>query len=136
MATRSTPTQPPRQQLRHFGLLLGALLPLFFSVLLPALHRQPPPLWPAVIGITLALTGLLAPQTLRLPYRGWMALGHVLGLVNSHLILGLVYVLVMQPIALVMRALGHDPLRKRWDAKRTSYREETQGRRTNLRQPF
>lgn len=136
MTTQSTPKQPNRQQLRHFGLLLGALLPLIFSVIMPVLHRHPAPLWPAIIGMALALTGLLAPQMLHLPYKGWMALGHVLGVVNSHLILGLVYVVVMQPIALVMRCLGHDPLRKRWDTKRSSYREETKGRRTNLKQPF
>ena len=131
----SKPT-PKRKQLRHFGFLLGCLIPLFFCVLLPALHSHSAPLWPVGIGVMLILLGVLAPQRLSPVYRGWMALGNVLGFINSHLILGVVFVLVLQPIALIMRCMGHDPLRKRWDASSDSYREESQGRRTNLKQPF
>ena len=133
MASKSTPN---RNQLRQFGLLLGLLIPLFFCVLLPALHSHSAPLWPVGIGVILILLGVLAPLRLTLAYRGWMALGHILGFINSHLILGVVFVLVLQPIALIMRCLGHDPLRKLWDPPSDSYREEIQGRRTNLRQPF
>ena len=131
----SKPT-PKRKQLRQFGFLLGCLIPLFFCVLLPALHSHSAPLWPVGIGVMLILIGVLAPQRLSPVYRGWMALGNVLGFINSHLILGVVFVLVLQPIALIMRCMGHDPLRKRWDASSDSYREESQGRRTNLKQPF
>ena len=131
----SKPT-PKRKQLRQFGLLLGVLIPLFFCVLLPALHSHSAPLWPVGIGVILILLGVVAPQRLSLVYRGWMALGNVLGFINSHLILGVVFVFVLQPIALIMRCLGHDPLRKRWDASSDSYREVVQGRRTNLKQPF
>lgn len=131
----SKPT-PKRKQLRQFGLLLGVLIPLFFCVLLPALHSHSAPLWPVGIGVILILLGVVAPQQLSLVYRGWMALGNVLGFINSHLILGVVFVFVLQPIALIMRCLGHDPLRKRWDASSDSYREVVQGRRTNLKQPF
>jgi len=133
MASKSTPN---RKQLRQFGLLLGLLIPLFFCALLPALHSHSAPLWPVGIGVILILLGVFAPQRLTLAYRGWMALGHILGFINSHVILGVVFVLVLQPIALIMRCLGHDPLRKRWDASSHSYREEIQGRRTNLKQPF
>ena len=131
----SKPT-PKRKQLRQFGLLLGVLIPLFFCVLLPSLHSHSAPLWPVGIGVILILLGVVAPQRLSLVYRGWMALGNVLGFINSHLILGVVFVFVLQPIALIMRCLGHDPLRKRWDASTDSYREVVQGRRTNLKQPF
>ena len=127
---------PNRKQLRQFGLLLGCLMPLFFCVLLPALHHHSAPLWPIAIGISLILLGLLAPQRLTLAYRGWMALGRILGFINSHLILGVVFIVVLQPIALIMRCLGHDPLRRRWDKSSDSYREVVQGRRTNLNQPF
>ena len=133
MASKPTPKS---KQLRQFGFLLGCLIPLFFCVLLPALHSYSAPLWPVGIGVMLILLGVLAPQRLSPVYRGWMALGNVLGFINSHLILGVVFVLVLQPIALIMRCMGHDPLRKRWDASSDSYREESQGRRTNLKQPF
>jgi hypothetical protein len=52
------------------------------------------------------------------------------------MVLGLVYVLVLQPIALLMRILGHDPLRKKRSAV-ASYREEkTSTKKVNLTRIF
>jgi hypothetical protein len=64
-----------------------------------------------------------------------MALGHALGWINSHLILGLVYVLVLQPIAFTMRAFGHDPLRRRRTAD-ASYREKPGNSSLDMRKIF
>ena len=127
---------PNTRQLREFGLVVGGLILLLFSWLLPALHGHPPKLWPIWIGSPLVLLGLVAPRLLRQPYRAWMALGHGLGWINSHLILGLVYGLVLQPIALVMRLAGHDPLRRRWDPAASSYREPSNPEPVNLTTPF
>jgi hypothetical protein len=65
-----------------------------------------------------------------------MALGHGLGWINSRVILSLVYLLVLQPIALVMRLCGHDPLRRRWDANAKSYREVRAAKPINLTTPY
>jgi hypothetical protein len=65
-----------------------------------------------------------------------MALGHALGWVNGRIVLGLVYWLVLQPIALVMRLCGHDPLRRRWDAQASTYREVRLAKPVNLTTPF
>lgn len=127
---------PSTRQLREFGLVVGGLILVVFSWLLPALHGHPPAIWPLWIGLPLVLLGLIAPRSLRQPYRGWMALGHGLGWINSHLILGLVYLLVLQPIALVMRLLGHDPLRRRWDPAATTYRQMRQPKPINLTTPY
>jgi hypothetical protein len=65
-----------------------------------------------------------------------MALGHALGWVNGRIVLGLVYWLVLQPIALVMRLCGHDPLRRHWDAQASTYREVRLSKPVNLTTPF
>ena len=46
-------------------------------------------------------------------------------LVNRpHLILGLVFLIVLQPIALILRVFGYDPLRQsQKERKKISYRE-------------
>ena len=134
MATH-TPA-PSRRQLREFGLLIGIVFPLLLGWLLPALHGHPFRAWTLLIGVPALLLALLWPRALAWPYRGWMALGHALGWLNSHLILGLVYLLVLQPIALLMRALGHDPLRRRRDRVATSYRESRSHHAVNLRRIF
>ena len=55
---------------------------------------------------------------------------------NGRIVLGLVYWLVLQPIALVMRLCGHDPLRRRWDAQASTYREVRLAKPVNLTTPF
>ena len=44
-----------------------------------------------------------------------------IGWVVSHLLLGVVYFLVLTPIGLTLRALGRDPLERRFDQSASSY---------------
>ncbi|MFN9646311.1 MAG: SxtJ family membrane protein [Cyanobacteriota bacterium] len=129
------PSTPSRRQLRDFGLLIGVVFPVLLGWLLPALHGHPFRQWTLWIGGPALVLGLAWPSALAWPYRGWMALGHALGWINSHLILGLVYVLVLQPIAMVMRAFGHDPLRRRRSAA-ASYREPPGSSHLDMRKIF
>jgi len=81
------------------------------------------------------LIGLTAPRLLHYPYKGWMVLGHVLGWINSHIILGLVFIFVLQPIAYIMRLTGYDPLRtKRKEGK--TYREVRKDKNIDLKRIF
>ena len=126
---------PTRKQLREFGLLIGLVFPVLLGWLLPALHGHPFREWTLWIAVPALILGLLAPRSLSQPYRGWMALGHGLGWVNSHLILGLVFVLVLQPIALLMKLAGHDPLRRKRHGEQ-SYRETRTNPTINLKRIF
>ena len=63
------------------------------------------------LGVPGLILGLTAPSLLLYPYKAWMAIGHSLGWLNSKLILGVVFLFVLQPIALVMRIAGYDPLK-------------------------
>ena len=76
-----------------------------------------------------------APRILYYPYRSWMALGHVLGWVNSHIILGLVFIFILQPIAYIMRLTGYDPLRNKRRGEKT-YRENRKDNQIDLTRTF
>ena len=126
---------PSRKQLREFGFLLAIGFPLLLGWLLPALRGHGFHTWTLWIAIPGLTFGLLAPRVLAWPYRGWMALGHALGWFNSHIILGAVFLLVLQPIALVMRLTGYDPLRRR-SQQLTTYREKRHTAGINLTRIF
>ena len=126
---------PSRKQLREFGLLLAIGFPLLLGWLLPALRGHGFHTWTLWIAIPGLTFGLLAPHVLAWPYRGWMALGHALGWFNSHIILGAVFLLVLQPIAFVMRLTGYDPLRRR-QQQLTTYREVREHKAINLTRIF
>ena len=111
-----------QKQLREFGLLIGFGFPILIGWILPSLFGHEFRAWTLWVGIPGLILGLISPRLLHYPYKGWMALGHALGWVNSHIILGLVFLIVLQPIAYIMRLTGYDPLRRRRNAEK-SYRE-------------
>ena len=112
------------------------MFPVVLGWLLPALHGHPFRIWTLWIGIPALVLGVVSPRLLARPYQGWMALGHALGWINSHIILGAVFVLVLQPIALLMRLSGYDPLRRRAAPDTDSYRERRDSDTINLRRIF
>lgn len=124
-----------KKQLREFGLLIGFGFPLFIGWLIPVLFGHEFRAWTLWIGILGLILGLTAPRLLNYPYKVWMALGYALGLVNSYIILGLVFIVVLQPIAYVMRLTGYDPLRRKRKGEKT-YRENRQDHRIDLTRIF
>ena len=65
-----------------------------------------------------------------------MRLGNLLGWINSHIILGFVFVLILLPIALIMRILGYDPLKRNKNIYKKSYRELRKVNSIDLRKIF
>ena len=100
-----------KRQLRDFGLLIGFGLPLIIGWLIPLISGHEFRIWTLWISLPTLIISVLAPKILRTPYQAWMQIGHLLGYVNSRIILGIVFVAVLQPIAFIMRVFGYDPLR-------------------------
>ena len=124
-----------KKQLREFGLLIGFGFPILIGWLLPSLFGHQFRLWTLWIGVPGLLIGFTAPRLLHYPYKGWMLLGHVLGLINSHIILGLVFIFVLQPIAYIMRLTGYDPLKTKRKVEKT-YREVRKDKNIDLKRIF
>ena len=123
------------KQLREFGLLIGFGFPILIGWLLPLLFGHEFRVWTLLVGIPGLILALTSPCLLHYPYKVWMALGHALGWINSHIILGLVFIFVLQPIAYFMRLTGYDPLRRRRSGEKT-YREDRQDHRIDLTRIF
>ena len=124
-----------KKKLREFGILLGICFPLLIGWFFPAITGHVFKEWSLWVGIPLLILGLTWPQSLLYPYKIWMKFGSVLGWINSHLILGLVFIIVLLPIAFIMRATGYDPLRKQRKNKIT-YREKKQHHLIDLTRIF
>ena len=125
----------PKKQLREFGLLIGFGIPILMGWLIPLIFGHQFRTWTLWIGVPGLLIGLIAPRLLYYPYKVWMELGHVLGWINSHIILGLVFILVLQPIAFIMRLTGYDPLRSKRKGEKT-YRENRKELKIDLKRIF
>ena len=124
-----------KKQLREFGFLIGFGFPILIGWIIPFFAGHGFRAWTFWVGGAGLVLGLTAPLLLNYPYKVWMILGHALGWVNSHIILGLVFIVVLQPIAYFMRLFGYDPLRLRRKGEK-SYREKRQEHHTNLTRIF
>ena len=121
--------------LREFGLIIGFLFPMLIGWILPNLGGHTFRLWTLWIGIPSLILAIFRPGILLYPYRSWMKLGLILGWLNSRIVLMLVFLIVLQPIALIMRLLGHDPLRTKKNSEK-SYREVKTNQKMNLKKIF
>ena len=125
----------PKKKLRQFGFLICFTFPFLIGWFLPLLGGHPFRVWTLFISMPAGILGILRPGLLLYPYRAWMKLGHILGWVNSRIILGLVFFIVLQPIAFIMRIFGHNPLKTKKLVQK-SYREEKTNQKINLKKIF
>ena len=126
-----------RKGLRSFGLTTGAVFVVVFGVFFPWILEKNWPLWPWVVAAPLWVLALIHPPSLRLIYIGWMHFGLLASRVMTPLILGIVFFLVISPMALVRRRLGRDPLQRALDPNNESYRvQSTTSPREKLEKPF
>jgi hypothetical protein len=97
---------------RRFGLLLSAIfagIAVWPVVFQGGRWRG----WAAALAGVLVILALAAPTALAPLHRLWMRLGYVLSWLNTRVLLGLTYFLVMMPIGMARRLLGRDPLDRR-----------------------
>jgi hypothetical protein len=107
-------------ELRRFGLVVGtgfACVGAFWIWRGKFAHVSPVFVG---IGALLLAAAAIAPRTLALPHRAWMALGDRLGVVMTHVILFILFFAVVTPIAVVLRLAGRDLLGRR-EKSRSSY---------------
>ena len=124
-----------KKQLREFGFLIGLGFPILIGWIIPALGGHHFRTWTLWIAIPSLIIGILIPRLLFYPYKGWMALGLALGWINSRIILGIVFLLVLQPIAIIMKFVGYDPLKIK-KSNEDSYRENKMNHKVNLTRIF
>lgn len=69
----------------------------------------------------LVAAALLRPSLLAPANRAWFRFGLMLNRIVAPLVMFAVFAITIVPIGLVMRLIGHDPLRRRFDPKAPTY---------------
>jgi len=126
-----------RKGLREFGLVTGAAVVAIFGLFFPWMLELDWPVWPWVIATPLWLMALVHPSGLRGPYRAWMRFGLLASRVTTPLLLGIVFFIMITPMAMVRRLMGKDALRMELDPNQDSYRvRSTRSPTKKLERPF
>ena len=115
------PSEITNKQLRSFGFTVGGIFALIG--LWPLILRgEGLRLWAVVLAACLLVPAIIFPRSLVWVHRGWMAIGHVLGWINTRIILGVVFYLVVTPMGVLRRWLGKDPMGRQLRPDLDSYR--------------
>ena len=111
-----------KRQLRSFGLVVGGIFGLI-GVWPLIFRHQDPRWWGMALAAYLVGSAVIFPLSLYWPYKGWMRLGHMMGWMNTRIILGLAFFGLVTPIGIFRsRLLRKDPMGRNLKPKADSYR--------------
>jgi multisubunit Na+/H+ antiporter MnhG subunit len=109
-----------KKQLRTFGIALsiflgGIGLIHFFK------EHTPQNLWFWGAAGVVFLTTLSVPILIKPIYRVALFIAHILGWINTRIILGLIYYLLFTPVSLIMKLISRDALNRKFEKEAKSY---------------
>lgn len=104
---------------RSFGIVFAVVFALIG--LLPLAFGGSPRVWSLLVSAVFLILALAMPRILAPLNRLWLRFGLLLHRIVSPLVLGIMFYLVITPMGLLMRALGKDLLRLRFDQGAPSY---------------
>ena len=126
-----------KKGLREFGLTTGAAVVVIFGLFFPWLLDLAWPAWPWLVAAPFWLLALVQPRWLRWIYRAWMRFGLLASRVMTPLVLGIVFFVMISPMAIVRRLMGKDPMRRTLEPGQRSYRvKSTRSPAEKLERPF
>jgi Saxitoxin biosynthesis operon protein SxtJ len=116
----ATATEVSRADLRKFAWVMAGALAVFGAIgLYRGWHRVPTGLL-AAAGVFL-LSGLIAPAILGSVHGVWMKFAHILGWINTRLILGGFFYVILTPVSVAMRLTSRDLLGRKFRRTPTTY---------------
>ncbi|MGK0273180.1 MAG: hypothetical protein ACI88H_003859, partial [Cocleimonas sp.] len=112
-----------KTDLRNFGFIMGGMFALIFGGLLPRIfNAESWPIWPFIVLVVFWALALIIPESLRKVNEIWIKVGNVLGWVNSRIILGIMFYLLIFPIGLLLKVFGRDAMNRKLESDTDSYR--------------
>ena len=118
-----------------FPLFTGILFPLIIGYLIPLFTGHNFRIWTLFFAFPLILIAIISPTKLSNFYKFWIRLGNIIGFINSRIILGTIFFLILMPTAFLMKIFGYDPLRIKKTTKNT-YRELRKNANINIEKIF
>lgn len=104
---------------RSFGIVFAGVF--LFIGLWPLLRLDQPRWWALAVAVVFLLLAWARPRWLAPLNKGWALVGLALHRVVNPLVMGAIFYIAVAPTGYIMRWLGKDPLRIRWDKRAESY---------------
>ena len=140
MTTDVQTAEVTKSDLRKFGFIMGGMIALIFGLLFPWVFDKTAenwPIWPFIVMAIFFVLAIAIPEILRPVNHYWLKIGNVLGFINSRIILGAMFYLMIFPIGMILKVLGKDSMERKLEDKTKTYRILTKVReKDHLKNPF
>ena len=93
-------------------------------------------IWSLIISFIFIILGLLNSKILTPLNKLWFKFGVILGKIISPIIMGIIFFLVVTPIGLIMKVLGKELLRLKYNKKDNTYWIEKNGPTSKMKNQF
>ena len=123
------------KKLRQFGIFFGIVFPFLFGVIFPIFHGSNFKYWTLLVGTPILIIGSIRPRFLEYPFKIWIFVGEILGWINSRIILSMIFFIILQPIAFIMKLFKYEPL-QRIKPDQISYKENIKMKKVDLTRIF
>ncbi len=105
--------QVSTKELKDFGLLMTWAFPLFIGIIAPWILGKGIQYWTLWVSLFFISLSFTAPKLIYFPFRAWMFLAGIIGFINTRIILGFTFYLLIFPIGLVLRLLNKLQFKKK-----------------------
>ena len=126
--------------LRKFGLIMGGMFVLIVGGIFPWITDKTTetwPIWPFIVMAIFWNLAIILPESLRKVNEIWIKVGNVLGWINTRIILGIMFYILIFPIGLILKIFGKDAMNRKLEADTDTYRRISKQRDPkHLEKPF
>jgi len=140
MTTDIQTAEVTTSDLRKFGFIMGGMIALIFGLIFPWVFDKTSenwPIWPFIVMAFFFVLAIAVPKVLRPVNHYWLIIGNILGFINSRIILGAMFYLMIFPIGMILKALGKDSMQRKLEENAETYRIITKVReKDHLKKPF
>ncbi len=140
MSNEINTAEVTKSDLRKFGFIMGGMFALIFGLIFPWIGDKTKdtwPMWPFIVMAVFWVVATVAPQILRPVNDIWLKIGNVLGFINTRIILGLMFFVMIFPIGMLLKLFGKDSMDRKLDKDVDTYRKITKQRnKEHLEKPF
>ena len=118
---------------RNFGIVFFVVFLLI--ALYPIVNNQNVNIWSLIIAFIFFFLGIINSNLLNPLNKVWFKFGLLLGKFISPLVMGIIFFLVVTPIALIMKIIGKDLLNLKFNKGKT-YWIEKNGPKSSMKKQF
>ena len=118
---------------RNFGIVFSIVFLLI--AIYPLINNDELRIWSLIIAIIFFILGLTNSKVLTPLNKLWSKFGLLLGRIVSPVIMGIIFFLVVTPIALIMRIIGKDLLNLKFNKDKSYWIEKT-GPKSKMKNQF